>query len=396
MRRNKPLKSHTACEIAAISLTKDILNSITIGCSTTCESPSRLKHAAQIVVTSNIRLKIRGVQAVYERGYLKTACDEADYRSMRTNFITDEPVTSTARQTKNATNFGGVTVIVPCYNEEKIITETVAQIVQTMNATNRPYELIVVDDGSSDGTVEALQNCAHEPAVKVMRNKRNRGYGYSLKRAVNQSKHELIVITDADGTYPNERIGELVDMMDEVDMVVGARIGAKVNIPLIRKPAKWAITQLASYLAETKIPDLNSGLRVMKKSLIQRFMSLLPDGFSFTTTITLSLLTHGYDVRYVPIDYAKRIGKSSIRPIRDTLNFLHLIVRTVMYFKPLKIFVPVSAAIFITAIVVAITSKLILGQIADVTSITLALSSIQILAIGLLADLIDKRSPRFA
>ncbi len=315
---------------------------------------------------------------------------------MRTHVITEEPLTSSERQSKSAKHVGGVTVIVPCYNEENIVAETVAQIVQTMNATHRPYELIMVDDGSSDGTADALQTCAHEPAVKYIRNQRNRGYGYSLKRAVNQAKYELIVITDADGTYPNERIGELVDMMDEVDMVVGARVGAKVNIPLIRKPAKWAITQLASYLAEYKIPDLNSGLRVMKKSLIKRFMSLLPDGFSFTSTITLSLLTHGYDVKYVPINYAKRIGKSSIRPIRDTLNFLHLIVRTVMYFKPLKIFVPVSVAMFMMAIAVAIISKLVFGQLADVTSVTLALSSIQILAIGLLADLIDKRSPSFS
>ncbi|MDO8629632.1 MAG: hypothetical protein Q7R41_04005, partial [Phycisphaerales bacterium] len=158
-------------------------------------------------------------------------------------------------------------------------------------------------------------------------------------------------------------------------------------------PAKWALRRLAAYLTETEIPDLNSGLRVMKKSLIRRFLSILPDGFSFTTTITLALLTHGHTVRYVPIDYARRVGRSSIRPVRDTLNFFSLIVRTVMYFKPLKIFAPASAAVFAAAILIALISKLAFGQVADVTAVTLASASIQLLAIGLLADLIDKRSP---
>ena len=118
-------------------------------------------------------------------------------------------------------------------------------------------------------------------------------------------------------------------------MVVGARLGAQAKIPLIRKPAKWFITRLASYLANFNIPDLNSGLRLMKKEIVQRFINILPAGFSFTTTITLAMLTNDYVVSYIAIDYHTRTGKSKIKPIRDTVKFIQLIVRTVMYFNPL-------------------------------------------------------------
>jgi glycosyltransferase involved in cell wall biosynthesis len=264
-----------------------------------------------------------------------------------------------------------------------------------MRETHRPFEIIVVDDGSTDSTPLELASCAYEPHLLVLRHDTNRGYGYSIKRAVAQAQYETLVLTDADGTYPIERIPELLSMMDGADMVVGARIGENVKIPLARRPAKWVLRRLAEYLTRTEIPDLNSGLRVMKRSLVRRFLPLLPDGFSLTTTITLASLTHQHPVKFVPIDYAKRVGTSSIRPLRDTINFLGLVVRTVMYFRPLKIFAPVSAAILLTAVAVALGTKLAFGQVADVTAVTLAVAAVQVLAIGLLADLIDKRSPAY-
>lgn len=288
---------------------------------------------------------------------------------------------------------GGVTAIIPCFNEEACIQGTIEQVRASLTATGRPFEIIVVDDGSRDDTPARLEEAAAERDVRVVRNEINRGYGFSLKRAVGESTHDIIVITDADGTYPNERIDELVARIEQVDMVVGARTGAKVHVPLVRRPAKWMLTRLASYLAGTRIPDLNSGLRVMRKPLIKRFQSLLPDGFSFTTTITLALLTHGYQVEFVPIDYAKRVGRSSIRPIRDTLNFISLIVRTVMYFKPLKVFGPASAMLLALAVVLAVVTRFVFGTLADVSVLVIAMASLQVLGIGLLADLIDKRFP---
>ena len=295
----------------------------------------------------------------------------------------------------SATKFGGVTVIVPCYNEQDMIAVTVRRLTDLMRDTRRPYEIIVVDDGSTDGTPLELSSCSYEPHLTVLRHNINRGYGYSIKRAVAQAQYETLVLTDADGTYPIERIPELLTMMDGADMVVGARTGENVRIPIARRPAKWVLRRLAEYLTRTEIPDLNSGLRVMKRSLVRRFLPLLPDGFSLTTTITLASLTHQHPVKFVSINYAKRVGSSSIRPLRDTMNFLGLVVRTVMYFRPLKVFVPVSAAILFAAVAVALGTKLAFGQVADVTAVTLAVAAVQVLAIGLLADLIDKRSPAY-
>ncbi len=304
-------------------------------------------------------------------------------------------ISKLVRRPTPSTRFGGVTVIVPCYNEQDSIAATVRRLTDTMLQTNRPYELIIVDDGSDDATHYELSACAFEPALRVLRNDRNQGYGFSLKRAVAEAQYETVVILDADGTYPVERIDDLLGAMDGADMVVASRTGQSVHVPLSRRPAKWVLRKLAAYLTETEIPDLNSGMRVMKRSLVRKFLPLLPDGFSFTTTITLALLTHGYRVRYEPIDYARRVGCSSIRPVRDTLNFLSLIVRTVLYFKPLKVFAPVSAVIFALAVAVALVTKLAFGQLADVMSVTLVIAAVQLLAIGLLADLIDKRSPSY-
>jgi glycosyltransferase involved in cell wall biosynthesis len=287
----------------------------------------------------------------------------------------------------------GVTLIIPCYNEEKMIAETVGRATKALQSAERAFEIIVVDDGSKDDSTQSLQTLVATPGLRLMRNNENRGYGYSLKRAIAESRLELIAIVDADGTYPIDQLPKLIEAMKNADMAVGARTGASVHIPLARRPAKWILRKLAEYLAGRTIPDLNSGMRVMKRSLVRRFVRLLPDGFSFTTTITLALLTHGYEVRYIPIDYAPRVGKSSIRPLRDTANFLSLIVRTILYFRPLKIFVPASAGMFGLAIGAAVISKLSFGQVADVTAVTLASASLQLLAIGMLADLIDKRWP---
>ena len=223
-------------------------------------------------------------------------------------------------------------IIIPCFNEENSILETIKEL----QALDLNCEIVLVDDGSNDNTYEIIRNIA---GIKLVRHEENRGYGAAIKTGIKSAQYEIVTITDADGTYPNERIPELVKIFEEgnFDMVVGARTGKNVKIPLIRKPAKWFINKLANYLAGTKIPDLNSGLRVMKKEVLERFIRILPDGFSFTSTITLSMLTNGYSVKYVPIDYFKREGKSKIKPIQDTLNFIQLIIRIVLYFDPLKI-----------------------------------------------------------
>lgn len=281
-------------------------------------------------------------------------------------------------------------LIIPVYNEEKeSLAKTIGQLVQITWPENE--EIIVVDDGS-DEKVEGLEISGMD-RIKIIRHKRNQGYGAALKTGISTSRNECIVITDADGTYPNERIPELVAMFKKgnFDMVVGARIGKNVKISLIRRPAKWFITKLASYLTGTKIPDLNSGLRVMKKEVVEKYIGILPDGFSFTSTITLAMLTNGYSVKYVPIDYFKREGKSKIKPIQDTLNFIQLIIRTVLYFNPLKVFIPLSLFLVLLAFLVLLGSLVLTGKAMDVTFGVLLMTAVMVMVIGMLADLIDKR-----
>ncbi|MDE0903505.1 MAG: glycosyltransferase family 2 protein [Planctomycetota bacterium] len=288
----------------------------------------------------------------------------------------------------------GVTLVVPAYNEEGGIEGVVRRLAAL--DLGAPLELLVVDDGSSDGTRGKLSQLEKEfPCLRVIDHGRNRGYGASLKTGFRQAAHEVVVITDADATYPEDRIRDLLDCLDQgAEMAVGARIGESVHIPLIRRPAKWALRCLASYLAGVKIPDLNSGLRAFRRELVEKYVGILPDGFSFTTTITLASLTNHHHVEYISIDYAHRSGSSKIKPIQDTLRFISLIIRTVLYFNPLKVFYPLFMGlslmlgaslyydIFLTETAPNLSEKTVL----------LFVASVQVLGLGLVADLIDKKA----
>ena len=284
-----------------------------------------------------------------------------------------------------------VSVIIPCYNEEGVV-RSVLEAVHHKLATvaGLTFEIIAVNDGSTDRTGEVLR-AIQLPGLKVVEQPFNRGYGAALKRGIRDATHGLVMILDADGTYPIDTLPRLLAEAETADMAVGARTGKDVNIPLIRRPAKWCINRLANYLTGFKIPDLNSGLRVIRRDVVERFESILPDGFSFTTTITLAMLTNGYHVVFLPINYGKRHGHSKIRPIADTLNFIQLIVRTVSYFQPLKVFVPLSALLFLGFLVLFVL-RLVHGAGFLATSVILLVSSIQVLTTGMLADLIQRRT----
>ncbi len=174
-------------------------------------------------------------------------------------------------------------------------------------------------------------------------------------------------------------------------MIVGARTGDVVKIPLLRKFPKWVLNKLANYLTGVKIPDINSGLRIMKKEDVEHLMKILPDGFSFTTTITLAMLTNNMPVCFLPINYYHRGGKSKIRPFYDTLNFLQLIIRTILYFNPLKVFIPFSGMLVACAFLVLLLSWLFLERAMDVTFGIIMMTAVVVMAIGMLADLIDRR-----
>ena len=287
----------------------------------------------------------------------------------------------------------GVTIVVPAYNEERGIRGVVERLAGLDLGV--PVEILVVNDGSTDGTGATLAELEVEvDALRVIEHPLDSGYGSALKTGFARAAHEIVVITDADGTYPEDRIVDLVARVDDgAEMAIGARTGADVHIPLVRRPAKWFLRRLASYLAETPIPDLNSGLRAIRRDLVMTYRPILPAGFSFTTTITLASLTNQHRVDYVKVDYARRSGSSKIRPIRDTLGFLALIIRTVLYFNPLKVFYPLTLTLG-TVFMGLLAHDFFIEDppnLGDKT-VLIFVATVQLFGIGLLADLIEKKS----
>jgi len=279
-----------------------------------------------------------------------------------------------------------ISIVVPAFNEEDTVGNVIDSIKTVMNKTKESYEIIVVDDGSTDKTADVLER----KKVKLIQHPYNRGYGASLKTGIKNAKGEWVLITDADGTYPPKEISKLLSYTEQYDMIVGARKGKEVKIQLYRKPAKWFLTKLANYLSGKKIEDLNSGMRLFKKEEIMKFFSILPSGFSFTTTATLAYNSNDYNVKYVPINYHERKGKSKIKPLRDGANFVVLIIRTITYFNPLKIFLPIAFVLFGIGFVVLLYQTLFFQNISQ-ASVMLILASFQIGFLGLLADLVAKK-----
>jgi glycosyltransferase involved in cell wall biosynthesis len=282
-------------------------------------------------------------------------------------------------------------LIIPCYNEEGAILHTLRELRNSLSGV-QSYEFLIVDDGSTDQTAKLLEEYQSEDtAVRVITHERNRGYGAALKSGIRAARSDLIVITDADGTYPNHRIPELVAQAAQSDMIVGARIAADAQYSRLRKIPKIFLKSYAVWIAGQDIPDLNSGMRVFRRQIAERFLNILPDGFSFTTTITLAMLTNRYVVKYMPIGYSERIGKSKIQPVRDTLRFTQLILRTGMYFAPLRIFAPALVVFFLLFISSLAYDVFILDDLRE-TTLLLMILFINGLMFALLADMIDKRS----
>jgi glycosyltransferase involved in cell wall biosynthesis len=279
-------------------------------------------------------------------------------------------------------------LVIPVYNEEDGIRETLEAIRRRLAPLAVPYEIIVVDDGSTDTTPRLLQGCSF---IRLITHDRNRGYGAALKTGIRHAQHSLIVITDGDGSYDNDQIPDLVRLAKGNDMVVGSRTGANVEYSFLRSIPKWFLRHFAQWLARSPIPDLNSGLRVIRKNVLRRFFNILPNTFSFTTTITVATLSNGFRVHYEPIDYRHRIGRSKIRPIADTLRFTQLILRTGMYFAPLRVFLPV-AMVFFAGFLASLFRDVVLRHDLTDATIILLVASTQLGMFALLADMLDKRS----
>jgi glycosyltransferase involved in cell wall biosynthesis len=283
-------------------------------------------------------------------------------------------------------------VVVPCFNEVASIRSTIEALAGITVA--RGAEIIVVDDGSTDGSDQVLDELESSGGVadlRVVRQTSNSGYGAAVKTGVRRARAELVVIIDADGTYPCDRIPDLVDAAAGADMVIGARTEGTRGQSLSRRFAKSILRAHCSWLVGERIPDMNSGLRVFRKSVAERFFKILPDGFSLTTTLTVAMMRNRYTVVFEPIAFAERVGRSKIRPLRDTLGFIQLIVRTGMYFAPLRVLLPLVVVLSIAFAISLGYDIVVLENLTDKT-IILLLFAMNTALFGLLADMIDKRS----
>jgi len=233
-----------------------------------------------------------------------------------------------------------VSIVLPVFNEAGHLDDEIERIHKTMDDSRYSYEILVVDDGSTDGSGERLLKIE---GIRLLQFGTNRGSGSARKYGTQAAIGRIVVWTDVDMTYPNDTIPELLDQMDGFDQVVGARTSEEGTIKLVRKPAKWLIRRLASYLTGVRIPDLNSGFRAFRRDVALPFLHLLPRGFSCVTTLTMSFLSNGYSIKYIPIEYAVRAGESKFHWWKDTKRYLLQVVRMTLMWEPMRVFGPPAA-----------------------------------------------------
>jgi len=234
----------------------------------------------------------------------------------------------------------GISFIIPAYNEEASIAQVVEEARSELARHAEHYEVIVVDDASRDETAAR----AREAGARVCPHPYNRGYGNSLKTGITAARYERVVICDADGSYPVAQLDRLLADSHRYDMVVGARTGTLFYGSLFKRIGRWCQLSLVNYVTGTKVPDANSGFRLIRRSLALRYFDFVCTGFSFTTSITIALICEQFAVRFVDIDYARRQGQSHVRYLRDTLRSLQIITHCILRYNPLKAFLLLALA----------------------------------------------------
>jgi glycosyltransferase involved in cell wall biosynthesis len=288
-----------------------------------------------------------------------------------------------------------VTVVLPCYNEQEHVITELERITAAMASSEYAdsYELLVIDDKSTDNTLAILQQAISRfPHMRLMPFRRNGGSGTARRIGTAEAKGEFVVWTDADMTYPNDRIPEFVRYLEhhrDVDQVVGARTSEEGTHKWARVPAKWLIRKIAEFLSGTQIPDLNSGLRAFRRDVSLPYLRLLPPGFSCVTTITMAFLSNQHPVDYLPIQYYKRSGQSKFHPLRDAYRYILQVLRMIMYFNPLKVLMPLALWILL----IGVLKGLIWDQIKHplyfaTNTVLLVVSGLMLASLALLADLI--------
>lgn len=276
-----------------------------------------------------------------------------------------------------------VTVVLPAFNEEAAIAKVIDDVQVAMKTSKHSYEILVVDDHSSDRTADI----AESKHVRVIRRPITGGSGASRRTGITNATGEIIVMLDADGSYEASDIPKLLEYFPQYDQVNGARTSEQGTLKLLRAPAKWVIRKLACYLTSTNIPDLNTGLKAFKKDIMMKYLWVLPDGFSCVTTMTLAFLSNGYAVKYVPTTYHKRIGKSKFHPIHDTVAYFNTVIKLIMYFRPLRVLTPVAGVLFVFGVIKSSLS-LIYTESLQESDIIIFMTCVLTVVLAMIADLI--------
>jgi glycosyltransferase involved in cell wall biosynthesis len=272
-----------------------------------------------------------------------------------------------------------ICIIMPAYNEANAIGEVLNKLVPT--ATEHGWEAIVVDDGSTDGTGKI----AEEHGANVLTHPYNRGYGASLTTGVRATDANIIVFIDSDGQQDQNDIPRLLEHIGQYDMVVGARTKDSYTDPY-RRVGKKLLKWFANYLAKEKIPDINSGFRAFKRDVLLRYLHLMPQGFSFSTTSTLAMLKGGHQTKWIPIKTTKRIGTSTVKQLKHGPEVMMLILRLTVLFDPLRVFLPVSGILTSLAVVMTALNFILYRRAVPASAIFLGISAVIIFMLGLLTD----------
>lgn len=283
-----------------------------------------------------------------------------------------------------------ISVVLPVYNEATHLEEEVRRIEKALDASPYTYEIVIVDDGSTDGSGELAESLG----VRTVRFNTNRGAGSARKYGTMMAQGRIVVWTDVDMTYPNDQIPDLVDQLDGFDQVVGARTSEQGTIKLLRMPAKWFIRKLASYLARTSIPDLNSGFRAFRREVGAQFLYLLPRGFSCVTTLTMAFLSNGYSVKYVPIEYKSRVGRSKFHWLADTRRYILQVVRMVLMHEPIRFFGPPAAVLGLAGVAKLIYDLVDKNFRVGTNTIVILGVAFALAGVGLLSDLLVQLNKR--
>jgi glycosyltransferase involved in cell wall biosynthesis len=274
-----------------------------------------------------------------------------------------------------------VSIIIPAYYEAQAIGPIIGRIQAVMQHCGNPYEIIVVNDGSRDETAQR----AEQAGARVISHPYNIGNGAAVKTGIRHAAGDYIVLMDADGQHPPEDIPRLLDSLGTYDMVVGAR-GKNSETSWHRDLANFIYNTLATYVSGRKIEDLTSGFRAIRTEVAKSFVYLLPNTFSYPTTITLAVIRSGYSLNYVPFTAPERIGKSKIKLFRDGSRFFLIILRVATLFSPMKIFLPVSFLMFLTGFGYGLFKVLFLGSRYGPTSAMLMTMAIITFMMGLISE----------